>query len=48
MNKILVGYDGGEAARRALFLAAQLARSTHARVGVISVVPLFFAREAVR
>jgi nucleotide-binding universal stress UspA family protein len=42
MNKILVGYDGGEAAQHALALAAQLARSTQARVGVISVAPLVF------
>jgi nucleotide-binding universal stress UspA family protein len=39
--KILVAYDGGQAARRALYKAAQLARATHAVVGVISVVPLY-------
>jgi len=39
--KILVAYDGGLAARRALYRAAQLARATHAQVGVISVVPLY-------
>lgn len=39
--KILVAYDGGLAARRALYKAAQLARATHAPVGVISVVPLY-------
>ena len=39
--KILVAYDGGQAARRALYKAAQLARATHAAVGVISVVPLY-------
>jgi nucleotide-binding universal stress UspA family protein len=43
VNKILVGYDGGEAAQRALSLAAQLAHSNQAHVGVISVVPLVFA-----
>jgi len=38
--KILVAYDGGLAARRALYKAAHLARVSHAPVGVISVVPL--------
>ena len=42
--KILVAYDGGSAARRALYKAAQLARATHAQVGVISVVPLHMER----
>lgn len=41
MHKILVAYHGGEAARRALYSAAQLARAIHAPVGVISVVPLY-------
>ena len=41
MHKILVAYHGGEAARRALYSAAQLARAVHAQVGVISVVPLY-------
>jgi nucleotide-binding universal stress UspA family protein len=41
MHKILVAYHGGEAARRALYSAAQLARAIHAQVGVISVVPLY-------
>jgi nucleotide-binding universal stress UspA family protein len=41
MHKILVAYDGGIAARRALYAAAQLARATHAQVGVISVIPLY-------
>ena len=41
MNRILVAYHGGEAARRALYAAAQLARAVHAQVGVISVVPLY-------
>ena len=44
MNKILVAYDGGEAAQDALTTAAQLARVTHADVGVISVVPLVSTR----
>jgi len=39
MNKILLAYDGGDAARDALTAAAQLAGAAHARVGVISVVP---------
>jgi nucleotide-binding universal stress UspA family protein len=39
--KILVAYDGGQAARRALYKAAHLARATQAAVGVISVVPLY-------
>lgn len=41
MNRILVAYHGGEAARRALYAAAQLARAVHAQVGIISVVPLY-------
>ena len=39
MNKILLAYDGGDAAQDALTTAAQLASIAHARVGVISVVP---------
>jgi nucleotide-binding universal stress UspA family protein len=42
MNRILVAYDGGDPARRALFAAAQIARAIHAEIGVISVVPLRF------
>lgn len=42
--KILVAYDGGLAARRALYKAAHLARVTHAAVGVVSVVPLYQER----
>jgi nucleotide-binding universal stress UspA family protein len=38
--KILVAYDGGLAARRALYKAAHLARVTNAAVGVVSVVPV--------
>jgi len=39
MNKILVAYDGGEPAHRALKLAAELALKFEAKVGVVSVVP---------
>lgn len=42
--KILVAYDGGQAARRALYKAAHLARVTHAPVGVVSVIPLHYER----
>lgn len=40
MKKILVAYDGGEPARRALDLAADLARHYGAAVSVISVTPV--------
>ena len=39
MKKILVAFDGGEPARRALDLAADLADKFHSEVGVVSVVP---------
>jgi nucleotide-binding universal stress UspA family protein len=39
MKKILVAYDGGEPARRALDLAADLADKFQAEVGVVSVIP---------
>lgn len=39
MEKILVGYDGGERGRCALLLAARLGRTFGARVDVVSVVP---------
>lgn len=39
MKKILVAYDGGEPARRALALAADLAQRFGAKVGVVSVIP---------
>ena len=39
MNKILLAYDGGDAAQDALTTTAQLASVEHASVGVISVVP---------
>ena len=39
MKKILVAYDGGEPAHRAIEMAADLAHRFEAQVGVISVVP---------
>lgn len=39
MQKILVAYDGGDPARRALDTAAELARLTGASLSVVSVVP---------
>jgi len=39
MKKILLAYDGGEPARRALETAAELARAFHASLSVVSVVP---------
>lgn len=39
MKKILVAYDGYEAGRRALEMAARLAHAFAARVDVVSVVP---------
>lgn len=39
MKKILVAYDGHEAGRRALEMAARLAHAFGARVDVVSVVP---------
>jgi nucleotide-binding universal stress UspA family protein len=40
MNKILLAYDGGEPAKRALEQTIELARRFSADVGVISVVPV--------
>lgn len=40
MKKILLAYDGGEPARRALAQAIELAKSFDAEVGVVSVVPV--------
>jgi nucleotide-binding universal stress UspA family protein len=40
MNKILLAYDGGEPAKRALEQTIELARRFSASVGVISVVPV--------
>ncbi len=39
MKKILLAYDGGEASRRALGTAADLAHALGASVSVVSVVP---------
>jgi nucleotide-binding universal stress UspA family protein len=39
MQKILLAYDGGEPARRALTTAAELAKLSGASISVISVVP---------
>jgi nucleotide-binding universal stress UspA family protein len=44
MQKILVAYDGGEPALRALEMAAELARKFDAKVGVVSVIPLHAGR----
>ncbi|MBI2776143.1 MAG: universal stress protein [Chloroflexi bacterium] len=40
MHKILLAYDGGDPARRALEATAELARLTGATVAVVSVVPV--------
>ena len=40
MERILLAYDGGEAARRALETAAELAIAFRASLSVVSVVPL--------
>ena len=40
MKKILVAYDGGQPAHRALELAAELAERFEAKIGVVSVVPV--------
>jgi nucleotide-binding universal stress UspA family protein len=39
MNRILLAYDGGEPAKRALEQTIELATKFHAQVGVVSVVP---------
>ncbi|MEO8469876.1 MAG: universal stress protein [Chloroflexota bacterium] len=44
MKKILVAYDGGDPARRALETAAELAHLTGATVSVVSVVPVHIGR----
>jgi nucleotide-binding universal stress UspA family protein len=46
MKKILLAYDGGEPARRALATAADLALAFDAGVGVVSVVPFHPGRDA--
>jgi nucleotide-binding universal stress UspA family protein len=40
MNRILLAYDGGEPARRALETAIDLAKQFDGRVDVVSVVPM--------
>ncbi len=40
MDKILLAYDGGEPAKRALEQTIELARRFNATVGVVSVVPV--------
>jgi nucleotide-binding universal stress UspA family protein len=47
MKKILVAYDGGEPAARALETAAELAKLTGATVAVVSVVPVHPGRAPV-
>lgn len=39
MNRILVAYDGGEPARRALATAVELSKAMDASISVVSVVP---------
>lgn len=40
MNRILLAYDGGDPARRALDMTIELATRMGASVGVVSVVPI--------
>jgi nucleotide-binding universal stress UspA family protein len=47
MKKILVAYDGGQPAHRALDLAAELAHPFGAQVGVVSVIPTHVGRSPV-
>ncbi len=47
MKKILVAFDGGEPARRALDSAAELAKLTGATLSVVSVVPVHPGRAPV-
>jgi nucleotide-binding universal stress UspA family protein len=47
MNKILLAYDGGEPAKRALEQTIELAKRFSAEVGVISVVPVHPGRAPV-
>jgi nucleotide-binding universal stress UspA family protein len=47
MKKILVAYDGGQPAGRALDLAAELAQRFDAKIGVVSVVPVHPGRSPV-
>jgi nucleotide-binding universal stress UspA family protein len=47
MKKILVAYDGGQPAHRALDLAAELAERFEAKVGVVSVIPVHPGRSPI-
>ncbi len=47
MKKILVAYDGGEPAHRALDMAADLATHYGAIIGVVSVVPFHPGRSPI-
>ena len=47
MKRILVAYDGGEPAHRALDMAADLAITYGATVGVVSVVPFHGGRSPI-
>lgn len=47
MKRILVAYDGGEPARRALDTAVELANGFDARISVVSVVPVHPGRAPV-
>jgi nucleotide-binding universal stress UspA family protein len=44
MKRILVAYDGGEPAKRALETAAELAKKFEATISVVSVVPVYGGR----
>jgi nucleotide-binding universal stress UspA family protein len=43
-KRILLAYDGSEQAKRALTFAVELAKLTHAQIGVVSVVPVHAGR----
>ena len=47
MKKILLAYDGGEPARRALETTIELAKAFEASVSVVSVVPVHSGRSPV-
>ena len=47
MKRILIAYDGGEPAHRALDMAADLAITYQAAVGVVSVVPFHGGRSPI-
>jgi nucleotide-binding universal stress UspA family protein len=47
MKKILVAYDGGEPAKRALDMAVELARKFGASVAVVSVTPVHPGRSPI-